>query len=350
MIALEDVRLVVWDLDDTFWKGTLTEGGIESFIPRHHDLVVKLARRGILSSICSKNDFDEVRRVLTGQGVWDYFVFPSIDWTAKAPRVRQLIADVQLRPQSVLFLDDNPSNLAEVAALAPGVQTAGPELIDRLWMSAETLGKDDSSLSRLAQYKLLERKALDQNHTQGDVAEFLRQSDIRVTIDTDVESNLDRAIELIKRTNQLNFTKRDLPDDLELARRTLREDISQFHRQAGLVRVVDKYGDYGFVGFYMMQALHGFSNTLHFCFSCRTLGMGVERWVYREIGRPQFHVAGKVVANLFDELRIDWINSGGFDLLRSGRTGGAVCAICGFAAAASSMRSRITFARTPTRC
>jgi hypothetical protein len=24
----ENVRLVVWDLDDTFWHGTLTEGGI----------------------------------------------------------------------------------------------------------------------------------------------------------------------------------------------------------------------------------------------------------------------------------------------------------------------------------
>ena len=46
MLALEEVRLVVWDLDETFWKGTLSEGGIESFIGRNHRLVAKLAARG----------------------------------------------------------------------------------------------------------------------------------------------------------------------------------------------------------------------------------------------------------------------------------------------------------------
>ena len=25
---MESVRLVIWDLDDTFWQGTLTEGGV----------------------------------------------------------------------------------------------------------------------------------------------------------------------------------------------------------------------------------------------------------------------------------------------------------------------------------
>ena len=24
----EEIRLVIWDLDETFWKGTLAEGGI----------------------------------------------------------------------------------------------------------------------------------------------------------------------------------------------------------------------------------------------------------------------------------------------------------------------------------
>ncbi|MFC6587900.1 hypothetical protein ACFQDZ_12315 [Sulfitobacter pacificus] len=27
LVFAEDIRLVIWDLDDTFWDGTLTEGG-----------------------------------------------------------------------------------------------------------------------------------------------------------------------------------------------------------------------------------------------------------------------------------------------------------------------------------
>jgi hypothetical protein len=39
------------DLDETFWKGILTEGGIE-YQQSPHDIVIELARRGIMSSIC----------------------------------------------------------------------------------------------------------------------------------------------------------------------------------------------------------------------------------------------------------------------------------------------------------
>jgi predicted enzyme involved in methoxymalonyl-ACP biosynthesis len=66
----EAVRLVIWDLDETFWKGTLTEGGI-TYLQKHHDIVIELARRGIMSSICSKNDFEPIKRVLQDRGIWD---------------------------------------------------------------------------------------------------------------------------------------------------------------------------------------------------------------------------------------------------------------------------------------
>lgn len=31
---MEDIRLIIWDMDETFWNGTLTEGEIE--IPDAH--------------------------------------------------------------------------------------------------------------------------------------------------------------------------------------------------------------------------------------------------------------------------------------------------------------------------
>ena len=62
----EPVRLVIWDLDETFWQGTLTEGGIQ-YDRTIHDIVVELARR-IVSSICSKNDFAAVKAILHREG------------------------------------------------------------------------------------------------------------------------------------------------------------------------------------------------------------------------------------------------------------------------------------------
>ena len=68
---------VIWDLDDTFWQGTLTEGGV-AYSQQCHDIVVTLARRGIMSSICSNNHRRQAATILRDKGIWNYFVFPDI--------------------------------------------------------------------------------------------------------------------------------------------------------------------------------------------------------------------------------------------------------------------------------
>jgi hypothetical protein len=213
-----------------------------------------------------------------------------------------------------LFIDDNPSNLAEAQAVVPGIQVEDQTFICRMLDDPRFKGKDDAKLSRLAQYKLLETRKRDEVKSSGDNQAFLRGCDIRVYIEHDVFSHLDRAIELISRTNQLNFTKGRLPKDPEVARAKCRKRWKGSHRQAGLVRVIDKYGDYGFVGFYLLHNRRsdpapGLANqTLkHYCFSCRTLGMFVEQWLYDQLRRPQLTVVGEVLTDLSEERTIDWI-------------------------------------------
>ena len=74
---------------------------------------------------------------------------------------------------------------------------------------------------------------------------------------SDVEAHLDRAIELINRTNQLNFVKRRLPEDIDTARTWLRRELSDFATQAGLIHVSDKYGDYGLCGYFQVLYAEG---------------------------------------------------------------------------------------------
>lgn len=202
----EFIRLVIWDLDETFWRGTLSEEGIREYVTSHHDIVITLAKRGIISSICSKNDYKTVEALLKERGIWDYFIFPSIDWTSKGPRIKQLISDIQLRPETVLFIDDNKNNRAEAEICIPGLQTADESIIPTLLTDALFAGKHDPNLTRLKQYRLLEQRKRDEKLSGTDNKEFLRSSHIRVVIEPNISMHLDRAIELINRTNQLNFT------------------------------------------------------------------------------------------------------------------------------------------------
>ena len=319
-VAAAAVRLVIWDLDETFWRGTLAEGGVETFIEANHDAVVELSRRGIMNSICSKNDEASALEVIRTLGLSDYFVFPSISWAAKGPRVRAIIEDTGLRPENVMFIDDNIANRREVAALVPGIQVEDETICELILTDPRFRGKSDPDLTRLGQYKLLERKARDRAEATEGVEDFLRSCDIRVTIDYDIEANIDRAVELINRTNQLNFTKSRLPEQPGWAGRKLLRMCRAHTRHAGLVRVSDRYGDYGYVGFFLgVTGRETFtpgasqSRLLHFCFSCRTMGMGIERFVYEYLGRPELVVEPPVVTDLFAPMAIDWIRIGAPD-------------------------------------
>lgn len=310
------VKLVVWDLDDTLWQGTLSEGPV--VLDRATaDVVRGLNRRGIVNSVCSKNDRAGARAVLEEAGLWDEVVFARIDWSPKGARVAQIVEDAQLRAEDVLFIDDLALNREEVRQAVPGIQVAGPGIIDRLLSLPELAGKDDRHLSRLRQYRLLEQRLADRVATPGSNEKFLRSCDIRVGVFTDPESEADRLFELVNRTNQLNFTKR----------RPTREEfdsmLADTRRSSGYIRVRDRYGDYGICGFFSLAPDDG--ALTDFLFSCRILNMGVEQWVYDFLGRPPVTQVGEVASPL--EGSVDWITRDDalFDaeaVPSAGRTGG----------------------------
>ena len=216
--------------------------------------------------------------------------FPRSTGSPRAPEFAKLVELVQLRPPTILFIDDNSLNRNDKAKhFVPDMPVVDERAIPYLLDHSRFKGKSDPSLSRLKQYKLLEARKRAESAADGpDNTDFLRRSNIRVRIEHDIEAHIERAVELINRTNQLNFTKRRLPEvDLAEAARQLLEAVNGFDTQRGLVHVEDNYGDYGFVGLYVLrQTVRPGSGLQHFCFSCRILGMQVETWLYRRLGRP----------------------------------------------------------------
>jgi predicted enzyme involved in methoxymalonyl-ACP biosynthesis len=171
----------------------------------------------------------------------------------QGPRIAALVETVQLRAPTIIFNDDSPSNLEEVRHYVPCVQTAPETFIPEIADHPLFQGKDDRALKRLGQHKLLERRKSDQAAAGTDVTRFLCESEIRVGFEYDLEGNLDRVIALINRTNQLNFTKVQLPEDSEPARAALRRLLSRYLTQGALVEVPDRYGNHGYCGPYNLQ-------------------------------------------------------------------------------------------------
>jgi FkbH-like protein len=290
------LKLVIWDLDETLWRGTLSEQEVE-LDEQRAAIVRELNRRGIVNSICSKNDLAATRERLERSGLWDEFVFTSISWSPKGARIAQIIEDMQLRAPNVLFVDDNAGNLREALHYVPDLQIAGVELLGELLALPQAQGKDDRALTRLRQYRLLERKVSDRELATVSNEEFLRSCEIRVELCTPTDADVERLLELVNRSNQLNFTKSRLTEA------ELHAMLDDPARETRYVRVHDRYGDYGACGFYSL--LDG--RLSDFVFSCRILHMGVEQWLYERLGKPRVTVLGEVASALEADAPVDWI-------------------------------------------
>ena len=223
----------------------------------------------------------------------DFFKAPRLGKAAEQPASDVLVAEPVAEPAVVRLAVPEPE-LTMTALAEPATVPAG---------SAEP----DEELTGLKQHQLLQEKTGEKD-VGGDNEAFLRESGIVVTIEHDFELHLDRAIELINCTNHLNFTKIRLPEDLGAARAELRELLSGYAVQAGIIRVRDRYGDYGYCGLYIMNSGPLGRSLTHFCFSCRVLNMGVESWMYQHLGRPNLRVQGEVLTDVVGDTReIDWI-------------------------------------------
>ncbi|MDQ2180655.1 HAD-IIIC family phosphatase [Marinifilum sp. D714] len=294
---MESIKLIIWDLDETFWKGTLSEEGIIP-INENIQLIKHLSSRGIINSIASKNEFETAKAKLLELGVWDYFVFPQINWNPKGKNVKQIISSAQLRPANVLFLDDNHLNLAEVEFYNQGIFTKEPDFIPEISKHKAFTGKDDTALTRLQQYKILEEKEKEKEHFSDNI-HFLESSDIHLAIIENLEPIIDRIHELINRTNQINYTKKRIDkNELEVL-------LKDSDYECKAVKVKDRFGEYGIVGFY---ALLKRKNQLeHFLFSCRSMNIGLEQYMYAKLNFPELQRVGDVTVELNSKDHPHWI-------------------------------------------
>lgn len=292
-----NIKLVIWDLDETFWKGTLSEEEVEP-IERNIQLVKNLTDRGIVNSIVSKNDYEKAMSVLKEWDIADYFIFPHISWEPKGENVMKLLRECSLRAKNTVFIDDNHLNREEVKFYNPEINCYDPSFLDEtdILSMKEFKGKDDRTHSRLKQYHILEKRAV-KSQSFASNEDFLRASHIVIEINKECQKHISRIEELIQRSNQLNYTK----NRMEIG--TLSELLQKSDVDAALISARDDFGEYGVIGFYLKKN----EQIIHFLFSCRTLGFGIENYVWAKLGYPEIEVIGEVATSLDRDKKIDWI-------------------------------------------
>lgn len=284
-------KLVIVDLDNTLWGGTVGDLGWENLRLGGHDHIGEafvdfqralkaLWNRGILLAIASKNDEHLALEALTKHPEMvlrtSDFVAMRINWNDKAANIVDICAELNLGLSSVVFIDDNPVERARVReALSEVFVPNWPDdktcYASSLWElncfdSAYVTAEDVSRNQLYATEK--QRQVL--KKTVGSPEEWLLSLGTEVKVEELNTSNCARAVQLLNKTSQMNLTTR------RLSEQELHSWLQADNRKFWVFRVKDKFGDSGLTGLLSLEIESGVARIVDFVLSCRVMGRNVE--------------------------------------------------------------------------
>jgi len=267
----KETKCIVWDLDETIWDGILIEMDNVKLRPGIKEIIQTLDGRGILHSIASRNNYDDAMSKLKEFELDEYFLYPEINFNAKSVSIANIGKNLNIHPDAIMFVDDNPLERDEV-------QSEHPEILCLDALQYKSLPAHpclnprfitpDSKRRRLMYLEDIKRKT-DESEYHGPKREFIASLNIRFIISHAKEEDLQRAEELTIRTNQLNATGRTYSYE------DLKEFISSPKHHLLICEMQDKYGAYGKIGLALIEITEDCHHLRLFLMSCRVMSHGV---------------------------------------------------------------------------
>lgn len=291
-------KMLVLDLDNTLWGGVVGElgpwdieigegsGQAEAFL-RFQRYVKELAVSGVVLGICSKNDHANAmapfesnpNMILRPDDIASF----KANWRSKDENIREMAREVSLGLEALVFVDDNPMERALVRRLLPEVAVPDmPEdpsfyigaLAEGRYFERAALTAED--FARSSHYTA-NRRRREMIEVAGDLDSFLLSLEMVATFEALNDSNIERAVQLINKSNQFNLTgvKRD--------RNEVRQLMGCDDWITFAVTLKDKCGDSGLISVLLLQKDGDALVVDSWVMSCRVLQRGLENRILQEL-------------------------------------------------------------------
>jgi FkbH-like protein len=289
--GLKRKKCVILDLDNTLWGGILGEDGIEGiktgedypgncylFFQKY---LLELSRNGLLLAICSKNNEADVLNILDKLPEMalrrEHFVSFRINWNNKAENIIEIASELNIGLDSMVFIDDNPSERELVKQMLPEVSVPDfpvqpyllPVFIKNINDNFFSVYKiTDEDINKTQLYKENFNRLQSRNQFT-DFDGYLKSLELELTIEPLNKLNIVRLAQLTQKTNQFNLT----------TQRYTESDLLLFSEKGFLIyglRVKDRFGDNGLTGLIIISIENETAGIDTFLLSCRVLGKRIE--------------------------------------------------------------------------
>lgn len=284
-VLLPPVKAVALDLDCTLHAGILGEDGIQGVrLTNGHIALQKFAKalrlRGIFLALVSRNERSDVEALFKQRHDyplrWEDFSVIEVSWEDKAIALERIAKALRIASDSVLFVDDNPGELARVLQQLPQIQAIhaheDAELTCRainyypgLWRW-RVEHEDAKRIFDLHANSERERLA----ERFKDSSEYFSSLQVALRFNQNPSKQLSRLTDLCNKTNQFNLAMRRL-NEVELAELMDRPDASVVS-----VELSDRLSDSGVIAVLVAERSGRSLMVLELCISCRAMGRSLE--------------------------------------------------------------------------
>ncbi len=280
---------LVLDLDNTLWGGVVGDDGVDGIeigqetnlgqVYSEFQSYVKMQKDiGVLLTVDSKNDKENAIAGLEhpdGKLSPDDFVAIKANWEPKSENFKAIASELNILPESLVFVDDNPAERAIVEGQISGAAVPAldaPEHYIRIldhagYFEATNISDDDKKRNEMY---MANKKRNELQESFADYGEYLLSLEMEAEITPFEKMYMPRIAQLTNKSNQFNLTtRRYTQDDIE-------KTVSEGSNITLCGRLRDKFGDNGIVSL-VIGAVKG--DELHidlWLMSCRVLKRDME--------------------------------------------------------------------------
>ena len=284
-------KCLILDCDNTLWGGVVGEDGLHGIKLDRNDYpgniyydfqmsVLHLVERGVLLALCSKNNADDVWDVLDNHPCSlikrNHLSAWRINWENKVDNIASLIDELSIGSDSVVFIDDDPSECEMIKQYLPVLTVLQvpskiynyPNILFRDGLF-DTLYLSEEDKQRSAMYQA-EARRKEEKIRVTNLDDYLASLELKATISPVKNDQIARVAQLTQKTNQFNLT----------TRRYSEKEITIFANDQRYtiytLSVMDKYGNSGLTGVLIAKNENGKGVIDTLLLSCRILGRKLE--------------------------------------------------------------------------
>lgn len=292
-------KTIALDLDNTLWGGIISEDGIDGIDlsdhkegQRYYDFqrqILEMKNRGIVLAINSKNNLEDAETAIQGHPAMllrnKDFVIRKINWENKAINLKAMESELNITEGGFIFIDDNPIERETVKGecpemLVPDFPEDTAELLtfaENIWFDycrpLRVLGED---LKKTQMYQNEAKRKQEMSESLS-LDEYIAKLEMVADIHRMRESELERVVQLINKTNQFNLTTK------RYTQAEIKAIAANPENTIYVACCSDKYGDSGLVSVIILIGDGVGARIDIFLMSCRVMGRKLEDVIINEI-------------------------------------------------------------------